>query len=330
MSRSKKYNRPALNTADNASVFHVKDYCLVRLHLHGHALFSSLGRLLRTPMPSAMTVLVLAFTIAMAGSFYLFIENIQQITGSLESSKQISLFLKSQVGDAQALKLAVKVKGFANVQSVKYISPDTAMQEFKQYSGFGDALNALDKNPLPGVIQIMPNMEDPDQHDLAQLLGQLRELSEVDFAQMDMQWLERLQAILDIAKNAVTIVSLLLALSVILITGNTIRLELQNRKDEVIVSKLVGATHAFIRRPFLYSGFWYGLSAGVVAYCIITVLQLILAPSVEHLSGLYNSVFSMRYFSFVEVLLFLLSASLLGILGAWNVLLQHLQHMHPE
>ncbi len=300
------------------------------LRNHAQALFSSLGRLTRSPFTSLMTISVLAIAISLAGGFYLLISNVEQLTGKVESSNQISLFLKLEISDKRGRELAARIAEKSGIEQVKLITKQQALDEFRGYSGFGDALKALDKNPLPAVIQVLPANTLEEQRQLQPLLADLQQLAEVDFAQMDMQWIKRLQSIMQLAQRVVGLLSILLGIAVLFITGNTIRLELQSRRDEVLISKLIGATHAFIQRPFLYSGFWYGFTAGTFAWLIVTVMMFSLRYPIEKLSTLYEGRFNVLFFSFSESLLLLLISSLLGIIGAWMVLVYQLQQLKPE
>ncbi|MGD7033460.1 permease-like cell division protein FtsX [Methylotuvimicrobium buryatense] len=300
------------------------------LDIHAQALFSSLGRLARAPVTSLMTVSVLSIAISLAAGFYLLVANIQQLTGGLEDSNQISLFLKDQVTDDAGVKLAEKIKTFVHVQDAKVITKNQGLAEFREYSGFGDALKALDKNPLPTVIQVMPEHSLEEGPQLDELFKNLTDLQEVDFAQLDMQWVKRLYSIMELADRGVTLLSFILALAVLFITGNTIRLELHNRRDEVIIAKLVGATNRFIQRPFLYTGFWLGFSSGILAWIAVTVMLFILQQPIDRLSGLYDGVFSMRYLSFGEMMSLVAISSLLGVAAAWAVLCYQLRLTKPE
>ncbi|PKM36223.1 MAG: hypothetical protein CVV06_12190 [Gammaproteobacteria bacterium HGW-Gammaproteobacteria-10] len=300
------------------------------LDIHAQALFSSLGRLARAPVASLMTVSVLSIAISLAAGFYLLVANIHQLTGGLEDSNQISLFLKDQVTDDAGVKLAEKIKAFVHVQDAKVITKTQGLAEFREYSGFGDALKALDKNPLPTVIQVMPEHSLEEGPQLDELFKNLTDLQEVDFAQLDMQWIKRLYSIMELAHRGVTLLSFILALAVLFITGNTIRLELHNRRDEVIIAKLVGATHRFIQRPFLYTGFWLGFCSGILAWITVTVMLFILQQPIDRLSGLYDGVFSMRYLSFGEMTSLIAISSLLGVAAAWAVLCYQLRLTKPE
>ena len=297
---------------------------------HAHGLLSSLGRLSRTPFTSTMTVVVLAVAIALTACFYIAVANIQQLTGNLQASNEMSLFLKDSISESSGRKLADQLAKNANVESIKFISKQQAMDEFRANSGFGDALTALDGNPLPHVIQVLPKDALDSRDALDSLIAEFKQMPEVDFVQVDMQWVERLHAIMRIASRGVTVVAVLLGFAVTFITGNTIRLELHNRQDEVFISKLVGATHAFIQRPFLYTGFWLGFIAGFSAWLIVTIMLLILESPVEKLSSLYNSSFELLYLSFSDFVLMLMLSSGLAVVGSWVVLHYQLRLIKPE
>ena len=293
--------------------------------LHAHALFSSLGRLVASPFTSIMTIAVLAIAISLASGFYILVENLQQLTVNLETSNRISLFLRDDVSDAHANKLAESIRQNPNIQDVELITKEQALAEFKTYSGFGAAINAVEKNPLPIVIQVLPKNTLEDKQGLQTLLKSFQQSPEVDFAQMDLKWVERLQSIIEVARLLASLLNLMLGAAVCFVIGNTIRLELHTRRDEVVIAKLVGATNSFIQRPFLYTGFWIGFISGVSAWFIVTVMMLILRQSVEKLSGLYEGGFHLLFLSFTETLALIGISSALGVLGSWVVLMCQLQ-----
>jgi len=204
------------------------------------------------------------------------------------------------------------------------------LTEFQQYSGFGAALNALESNPLPAVIQVYPKDSLTEAIQLTDLLGQMQHEQAVDFAQMDMQWLARLQAIMQMANRIVLILTGLLAIAVLFIIGNTIRSELQTRRDEVIVTKLVGGTNTFICLPFLYTGFWYGFISGALAWCVISLILLTINTPIEQLALLYHSQFQIQFMSFSESIYLLMASSTLGMLGAFTVAMHELSILKPE
>jgi cell division transport system permease protein len=299
-------------------------------NLHAHALFSSLGRLVASRFSSAMTIVVLAIAISLATGFYILVANLNQLVGNLEASNQISLFLKDEISETRANSFANSIRKNPDIQDVKLISKERALEEFRAYSGFGEALKALETNPLPFVIQVWPRKLLDNERALEALLDDFGRAAEVDFAQIDMQWVKRLQSIMDVAKRGVTLLSLLLGACVLFVTANTIRLELHNRRNEVVIAKLVGATNSFIRRPFLYSGFWIGFFSGVTAWFIVTTIMLILKQPVERLSGLYDGGFHVLFLGFADTLALIFISSVLGVVGSWIVLHFQLRQLKPE
>ncbi|MFK5947435.1 MAG: permease-like cell division protein FtsX [Methylococcales bacterium] len=324
-----KYNpRQSNNKQTHSFLEKLQAYFLI----HAHVLFSSLGRMVRNPFTSAMTIIVMAIAISLASGFYLLVVNMQQLAGGVEATSQISLFLKSTVSDNAGQQLAERIKKNKAVDKDKVvlITKKQALTEFKQYSGFGDVLDVLESNPLPTVIQVLPNNSLQDIQAIESLMQEFNQLPEVDFAQLDMLWIQRLQSIMKIMQRGVFILSLLLGFAVIVITSNTIRLELQNRQDEVMVAKLVGATHAFIQRPFLYTGFWLGFISGVVAWFLVSVIVLLLQQPIKNLSILYDGSFELSYFNGMDILSLLTLSSLLSVVGAWVVLHYQLQQIKPK
>ncbi len=297
---------------------------------HAQALFSSLGRLVASRFSSAMTIVVLAIAISLASGFYILVANLQQLAGNLEASNQISLFIKEEISEARINKFADSIRKNPDIQEVKLITKEQGLADFQAYSGFGEAVKALEKNPLPVVIQVLPKKTLENEQGLKALLDDFGRSAEVDFAQMDMQWVKRLQSIMEVVRCGVILLSLLLGAGVLFITANTIRLELYNRRDEVVIAKLVGATNGFILRPFLYSGFWIGFFSGVTAWFIVTVIMLILKQPVETLSRLYDGAFHVLFLGFTETLALLLISSVLGVVGSWIVLHFQLRQLKPE
>lgn len=300
------------------------------LSLHRHALFSSLGKLAKAPFSSLLTLLVIAIALMLPTTLHLLISNGTQVSSQLDSSNQISLFLKQSVSNNSGETLSNKLKLDRDIVGLTLTTKEEALKEFQQYSGFSSAIETLEINPLPVVIQITPSAELKSVEQIQPLLNRLKALPETDFAQLDMQWVQRLQAIVEIAERGTMLLALLLSLAVLLIIGNTIRLELQNRRDEIIITKLVGATDAFIRRPFLYSGFWYGLLSGLTAWLMTAGTILLLENPIQNLSSLYESDFQLHFLTPTESTILLGLSAFLGICGAWIVCNHHLKIMQPE
>lgn len=223
------------------------------------------------------------------------------------------------------------IQGWPGVISVHYISREQALKEFQTLSGFGDALKALKSNPLPSVLIVKPKLSSSKNEQTVQrLLTKLRNLRQTDKAQLDMQWVRRLYAIMNIVERGVLILGLLLALAVLLVVGNTIRLAIQNRRKEIVVMKLIGGTDAFIRRPFLYTGFWYGLFGGIIAWLLVSFTLLSISNPIEKLTTLYQNQFELNQMSFYTTLILLILSVLLGLAGSWFAVGRHLRDIEPQ
>ncbi len=297
---------------------------------HVFALFSSLGRLVRSPFSSLMTIAVLTIAIVIAAGFQLLVFNLQQLSGDLEATAQISLYLKDKVSDAEARKLADTISQNPDVSQVMVISKDEALAEFKLHGGFGEAIDALSNNPLPAVITVLPAGHVKNKGKLTQLQQTLQQIESVDVAQMDTLWVERLRAIIAVAEQGLGMVNILLGFAVLFISGNTIRQELHGRRQEVVIAKLVGATDGFIQRPFLYTGFWFGFISGVLAWFVVTIIMLLLWQSVEAVSRLYGGGFHLLFFSVADTFKLIGISAALGVLASWAVLWHQLRFTVPE
>jgi len=298
--------------------------------IHYYALCTSARHLLKTPVSSMMTILVMAVAMSLAGGFYVGLNNAQQMFDDVQMGRQISLYLHAHINDEQAMLLAGQLRNKAEVAEVDYISKQQALEEFQAYSGFGDALNALTNNPLPRVILIYPNNQVVSHGELTKLVDGLQNYPAVEFAQMDMQWVSRLQAMMLIVRNFIHALTGLLVVAVLLVTGNSIRLELQTRRDEILVEKLVGANNAYIYRPFLYTGFWYGSLAGILAWLIVTAIVLMLQGPIERLSSLYNGQYQLNLMNLNETMIFIVLSTLLGIIGAFLAANQQIRNLKLE
>ncbi len=296
---------------------------------HAQSLVFSLGKLYRAPASTLMTVAVIAITLTLPAGFYLFMKNIENLSGDLRSTTRISLFLKLDVGEQAAAGLRDRLQRQQGVADVRLISRDEALEEFRASSGLGDSLDYLKENPLPHTLLVEPARE-LDSPAIRQLLKRLQQQPEVDTAQLDTEWLERLYTLLDIARRAVIIISLLFSFAVLLIVGNTIRLDIQSRYQEIVVTKLIGATDAFIRRPFLYSGVWYGLFGGLMAWIIVELSAMVIAGPYQKLGQLYRSDLSLVTFSMGDFMILIGASTALGLIGSWLAVARHLNEIEPQ
>jgi cell division transport system permease protein len=291
---------------------------------------NSLGELYRTPFASLMTIGVLGFSLTLPSTLYILVKNAEQISEQWQQASEISLFLGENVSEANAQQLVTRLSVWDEIASVSYISADEALEEFQALSGLGDAIQYLNKNPLPAVVLVIPNSKHATPTAAAMLLDKLRKEREVEIGKLDIEWLERLYALLDIAKELVFLLAVLLFFAVVLIIGNTIRLNIFNRRDEILVMKLVGATDAFIQRPFLYTGFWFGLLGGVMAWITVSMILWWIGWSLESFMQLYQIKLDITGLDGNALLIMLLLSISLGLIGSLISVRRHASEIEPE
>ena len=300
------------------------------LQRHAQVALDSLGRLYRSRVSALMTAAVIGIALAMPSGLYLLLENLDRLSGAWQGQASLSVFLKHDVSEARARELLQRVSAWPEVASVELVTPQQALEEFSAQSGFADILATLDENPLPVVLLVLPAGTHTGPEAASELRKRFSLLPETDLVQLDLQWVQRLAAILDTARRGVLIISALLALAVLLVIGNTIRLEIQNRREEILVTKLIGATNAFVRRPFLYSGIWYGILGGLLAWLLVQGGFWLLSGPVANLAGLYQSDFGLQTLPFQLMWLLLAGGSSLGLLGSWLAVGRHLDAIEPQ
>ena len=296
---------------------------------HAHVLFFTLGRLYRNPVGTLLTASVIGITLALPAGLHVLLKNLNAISYSWEGTLQASLFLEDATSSERGLNLTSEIERHPGIEQARYISRDQSLAEFKNLSGFGQALDLLDENPLPAVIVVVPR-RDQGPEAIERLIDELAQQPEVEFAKLDQKWLQRLYSILAIVERGILLIAGVLVLAVIVTVGNTIRLDIENRRDEIVVMKLVGAPDAFIRRPFLYTGFWYGMTGAVIAWLLVARAMVSLAGPAARLSGLYDSSFRLSGLSFSGTLLMFGCGVTLGLAGAWWTVNRHLSRIEPK
>ena len=295
---------------------------------HGSTAAAALGRLSRQPFASLMTVLVIAITLALPAALHLVIKNAQSISASWDNALDFSVYLDKDVTLEQASRLADLVGQRADVESVTLVAADDALAEFRELSGFGEAVDQLTANPLPHTLVVRPAASNTEVT-MGMLNEELGNLPEADFVQVDTEWVQRFHAILDILERAILMGAVLLGAAILVIIGNTIRLDIQNRREEIEVTKLIGASNAFVRRPFLYSGFWYGLLGGLLALALVAYGLYVIEEPVARLSGLYERRLIVLSLDLRESLLIVGVGVLLGLVGSWIAATRHMRRIEP-
>lgn len=295
---------------------------------HKASLVDSFLRLVKHPIASFFTCLVIAVTLSLPMGLSIILKNINELAGSWQQAAQISLFLHLDVDDEKASQLQNELNQNPDIESTQLITKKQALTEFQEQTGLGEALQALPSNPLPVVIVVTP--KELIQNTITELQHNLQQLPEVDRAELDMQWLERLMSILKLGERFVFGISVLLIAALLLVIGNTIRLAIENRRAEIEVIKLVGGTDGYVRRPFIYMGALYGLGAGLFAWALLAFGLNWINTYVVQLAGLYASDFKLSSVSLEDACSLIIGAVLLGWIGAWLAVARHLRELAPR
>lgn len=308
----------------------VKDKLDAYVAHHSTSAIDSLLRLLETPLQSLMTWMVIAIAVALPATLYIAFANIQQLGENWEGSSQVSVFLRPETSDAKAEEMRARLAARADIAKVVYVSPTQGLVEFKAQSGLGEVVDSLEKNPLPGTLLVTPRLQNTSDAAITSLEQSLIADPAVADVRLDMQWVKRLQQLMALGKKMVFGLGGLLALGVLLIIGNTIRLSIENRRDEILVIKLVGGTDAYVSRPFLYTGLWYGIGGGLLALVVLAIGFFWVSSTVNQLASLYQSNFRLQGLGLFGSLQLVLLAGLTGLLGAWIAVVRHLVQIQPR
>ncbi|MCS4230529.1 cell division protein FtsX [Stenotrophomonas maltophilia] len=292
---------------------------------HMHSVVFSLGRAFRKPWATLLTVMVMALALALPLGLSIALDNLKHFTGSVQQSRDINLFLKAELDAASAASLATELRARDDVAAVALRTPEQGLEELRENAGLGEAIDALQSNPLPSLLVVTPAQKADD----ARLARALGTLPQADLVQHDALWRTRLDGWLAFGARLVQVLSVLLGLGAVLVVGNTVRLDIQARREEIGVLQLLGASDGFIRRPFLYLGAWYGLGAGLVALGLLAGAGAALAGPLAQLSQSYASPFALKGLDLLHSSVVLLAIVLVGWLGAWLVTGHFLRQTRP-
>jgi len=297
---------------------------------HAQTLVGSLGRLFSHPFATLLTVLVIGIALALPACLHVLVQNVRVASGGWSNALDISVYMKPQATLAQAKQAAERARKRRDVESVTLIEADAALEEFRRDSGFGEALDALKQNPLPHALVVRPAKDFRGPEQVGTLSAELRAMDGVDIVQLDTAWVSRFNAILDVVRRVVLLAVGLFALGVLVIVGNTIRLDIENRRDEIEVTKLVGGSDAFVRRPFLYNGVWYGLGGSLVAWLIVSIVIAVLGAPVQRIAGLYGSHFALEGLGLRGSAILLIGGIALGWMGSFIAATRELRGIEPR
>jgi cell division transport system permease protein len=288
----------------------------------------TLRRLLAAPIASLLNISIMGIALSLPVGVYVLQQNVQGLAVQATTTPQISVFMSRSASKDDVARTGRKLGQLEDIDRVEFVPRDQALDELKRSTGLADVIGGLSQNPLPDAYIVYPKSAAPDTLDV--LRAELEKWPQVDHIQLDSAWARKLEALLGFVRLAALILAVLLSVALVAITFNTIRLQILTKRDEIEVAKLIGATHAFIRRPFLYFGLLQGLLAGAAAWLIIAVTLHLLNTSLAELTRLYASNFVLHNLSAGDSLSLLLFSGYLGWLGAWLSVAQHLWQIEPN
>ena len=297
---------------------------------HFQQIFSSFAELWKTPFSTLMTIFVLGVALSLPSVFHVLYKNVERVSGQWNKASEVSLFLKKDLSEQRVQVLINKLSLYPEIETVTYISSHQALEEFKEMSGFSKALSYLDENPLPAVLVVTPTRQTMNIAGSKLLVAKLQRERDVDLVRVDIDWIEKLHSILSVVIDIVMAIALLLIISVLLVVSNTIGLNILNQRAEIEVLKLVGATNRFIQRPFVYTGIWYGLLGGLIAWLLTFLLVQWLHSGVASLMGLYQLDFRISGMNLQEIAILLGSSSFLGFMASYISVRRYLVKIEPR
>jgi cell division transport system permease protein len=296
---------------------------------HAQTFVGSLGRIVKQPFATLMTMGVVAVALALPLFLNLLLTNVRTATGNWNEAFDLSVYMEKKADAGRAAALAKQLRLRGDVTAVRVVTAEQALKEFREDSGFGKALDALTDNPLPDTLIVTPTLAASTPQGTDALKSAIAAMADVQTVQLDTDWVKRLNAMLDILRRVVLLTGGLLGAGVVLIVGNTIRLDILNRRAEIEVMKLVGASDGFARRPFLYSGIWYGLGGGLLALMLVAAAVTVLARPVDNLAQLYGSQFHLEGLRFTTAAWVMGLAMGLAWLGSWLAATRHIRGIDP-
>lgn len=297
------------------------------LHAHQQALMLVLKKLRAAPLAGIIMAGVIGVTLSLPAGLYMLIGNLGNLASGFETDPQLTLFLDLGASAQDARNIEQKLRAHADVRDFRFVARDQAWGNLKEKTGLGDVMAGLDKNPLPDAFVVHAKSGDPAAAEALQ--KEFAALPHVEHAQLDATWIKKLYALLQLGNKAVLILSGLLGFALVAIIGSTIRLQILTQREEIEVSKLIGATDRFIRRPFLYAGTLQGLAGGIMAWLILYAALYVFNLSVEDLARLYASDFRLKPLGLQPSLILAAGSALLGWLGSYWAVSRYLAKLNP-
>jgi len=295
-----------------------------------YALRGTLSDMWRQPLATLLTVMVIAISLTLPSVCYMVWKNVSQAATQWYPAPQLTVYLDKALDDTAAENVTAQLKQLDGVDNVNYLTREEALNEFRNWSGFGGSMDMLEQNPLPAVAIITPKLNFQNSDTMANLRDRVSKVQGVDEVRMDDSWFARLAALTGLVGQIASMIGLLMVVAVFLVIGNSVRLSIFARRDTINVQKLIGATDGFILRPFLYGGALLGLGGAVLSLLLSEVLVLRLQSVVAQVATVFGTTFVLEGFSWDEGLLLLLIAAIIGWIAAWLATVQHLRRFTPQ
>lgn len=295
-----------------------------------YALHGSLSDMWRQPLATLLTVMVIAISLTLPSVCYMVWKNVSQAADQWYPAPQLTVYLSKTLDDSAAENVIALLKKEDGVDKVNYLSREEAMGEFRNWSGFGGALDMLEQNPLPAVAIITPKLNFQSSNTMQSLRDRVAAVDGVDEVRMDDSWFARLAALTGLVGQVAAMIGILMIVAVFLVIGNSVRLSIFARRDTINVQKLIGATDGFILRPFLYGGALLGFAGALLSLILSEVLVLRLESVVTQVASVFGTTFALSGLSWDESLLLLLIAAMIGWIAAWLATVQHLRRFTPQ
>ncbi|MDN6020005.1 MAG: permease-like cell division protein FtsX [Enterobacterales bacterium] len=295
-----------------------------------YAWVNTLADMMRQPLATLLTVMVIAISLTLPSVCYLVYKNVSEAASQWYPTPQLTVYLDKALDDDAAEQVMTVLKGEEGVDKVNYLSREEALGEFRNWSGFGGALDMLEENPLPAVAIITPKMNFESSDTLNTLRDRVAAVKGVDEVRMDDSWFARLSSLTGLVGRVSALIGVLMVAAVFLVIGNSVRLSIFARRDTINVQKLIGATDGFILRPFLYGGALLGFSGAFLSLILSEILVMRLSSAVTEVAQVFGTKFDISGLGFDECLLLLLVCSMIGWVAAWLATVQHLRHFTPD
>nr|WP_024966477.1 permease-like cell division protein FtsX [Pantoea sp. IMH] len=295
-----------------------------------YALRGTLSDMWRQPLATMLTVMVIAISLTLPGVCYMVWKNVSQAAEQWYPAPQLTVYLSKTLDDDAAEGVVAQLKQEEGVDKVNYLSREEAMGEFRNWSGFGGAMDMLEQNPLPAVAIITPQLNFQNSDTMSNLRERVAKVPGVDEVKMDDSWFARLAALTGLVGQVAAMIGVLMIVAVFLVIGNSVRLSIFARRDTINVQKLIGATDGFILRPFLYGGALLGFSGALLSLLLSEVLVLRLESVVSQVASVFGTTFVLHGLGWDESLLLLLIAAMIGWIAAWLATVQHLRRFTPQ